>query len=185
MYILLLLLLSHSLVSDSLPPHGVQHAKIPCPHCLPEFAQTHVHWVDDAIQPAYSVTLFSSCLQSFPASGSSPMSWLLASGSQSIGFSISPSTEYSGLISIRIDWFDLLVVQGTLRNLLQYHNSKATVLQSSAFLMVHLSHLYMTTGKSRVWLFATLWTVASQAPLPLGFPFSRGSSRPRDWTHVS
>ena len=65
-------------------------------------------------------------------------------------FSISPSTEYSGLISIRIDWFDLLVVQGTLRNLLQYHNSKATVLQSSAFLMVHLSHLYMTTGKSRV-----------------------------------
>ena len=132
MYILLLLLLSHSLVSDSLPPHGVQHAKIPCPHCLPEFAQTHVHWVDDAIQPAYSVTLFSSCLQSFPASGSSPMSWLLASGSQSIGFSISPSTEYSGLISIRIDWFDLLVVQGTLRKL-HHYSSKALILWHSAF----------------------------------------------------
>ena len=78
-------------------------------HCLLDFAQTHVHWVSDAI--------FSSCLQSFPASGSSPMSRLFASGDQSIAASassfISPSSEYSGLISFKIDWFDLFAVQGT------------------------------------------------------------------------
>ena len=150
-------------------PMDCNMPRFPFLNYLPGFAQTHVHWVDDAIQPTHSVTLISSCLQSFPASGSSPLSWLLASGGQSIGFSISPSTEYSGLISFRIDWFDLLVVQGTLRNLLQYRNSKASILQCSALFMFHLSHLYMTTGQSCVWLFATLWTVASQAPLSLGF----------------
>ena len=61
--------------------------------------------------------------------------------------SISPSEEYSGLISLRIDWFDILAVQGTLKSLFQHHNSKASILQCSAFFMVHLSHLYMTTGK--------------------------------------
>ena len=65
----------------------------------------------------------------------------------SFGFSISPSNEYSGLISFRIDWFDLLAVQGTLKSLLQ-HNPKASILQCSAFFMVRLSHLYMTTGKT-------------------------------------
>ena len=65
----------------------------------------------------------------------------------SFSFSFSPSNEYSGLISFRIDWFDLLAVQGTLRSLLQHHSSKASVLQHSAFLMVQLSHPYMTTGK--------------------------------------
>ena len=63
-------------------------------------------------------------------------------------FSISPSNEYSGLISFRIDWFDLLSVQGTLKNLLQHHNSKASILQCSAFFMVQLSHPYMTAGKT-------------------------------------
>ena len=67
----------------------------------------------------------------------------------SFSFSIiSPSKEYSGLISFKIDWFDLLAVQGTLKSLLQYHNSKASILQCSAFFMVQLSHLYMTTGKT-------------------------------------
>ena len=63
-------------------------------------------------------------------------------------FSINPSSEYSGLISFRIDWFDLLAVQGTLRSLLQHHSSKASILRHSAFFMVHLSHPYMTTGKT-------------------------------------
>ena len=63
-------------------------------------------------------------------------------------FSISPSNEYSGLISFRIDWFDLLAVQGTLKNLLQHHSSKASILRRSAFFMVQLSHPYMTTGKT-------------------------------------
>ena len=65
-----------------------------------------------------------------------------------VSFSISPSSEFSGLISFKIDWFDILAVQGTLKSLLQYHNSKASVLQHSAFLMVQLSHLYMTAGKT-------------------------------------
>ena len=67
---------------------------------------------------------------------------------QSFSFSISPSNEYSGLISFRTDWFDLLAVQGTLKSLLQHHSSKASILQCSSFSMVQLSHLYMTTGKN-------------------------------------
>ena len=94
---------------------------------------------------------FSSCLQFFPASGSFLKSRLFTSGGQSIksfNYSISPSNEYSGLISFMIDWFDLLAVKGTLKNLLQPHNSKASILQCSAFFMVQLSHPYMTTGKT-------------------------------------
>ena len=71
------------------------------------------------------------------------------SKSWSFSFSISPSKEYSGLISFRIDWFDLLAVQETLKSLLQHHSSKASVLQGSAFFMVQLSHPYMTTGKTK------------------------------------
>ena len=84
-------------------------------HYLPKFAQTHVHWVGDAIQPSHPLMLpFSSLSQSFPVSGSFPMSLLFASGCQSWSFSftISYSSEYSELISLRIDWFDLLTVQG-------------------------------------------------------------------------
>ena len=87
------------------------------------------------------------------------MSWLFASGSQCWSFSISPSNEYSGLISFRIDWFDLLVVQGTLKSLFQHHNSKASILRHSAFFMVQLSHPYMTTGKT---IALTIWTFVSK-----------------------
>ena len=89
-------------------------------------------------------------LQSFPASGSFPKSQFFESGGQSIGVaasSIRPSSEYSGLISFRVDWLDLLAVQGTLKSLLQHHSSKASILQCSAFFIVQLSHPYMTTGK--------------------------------------
>ena len=102
---------------------------------------------------------FSSCLQFFPASGSFPMSQFFTSGGQSIrvsAFSISPSDEYSGLISFRIDWFHLLAVQGTLKSLLQYHSSKASILQRSDFFIVQISHPYMTTGKTialSTWIF--------------------------------
>ena len=119
-------------------------------HCLPELAQTHVHRVSDASQPSHPLSVpFSSCPQSFPASGSFLMSQLFTSGGQSIGASASvlPMNEYSGLISFMIDWLDLLAVQGTLKSLLQ-HNSKASVLQCSAFFMVQLSYPYMTTGKT-------------------------------------
>ena len=75
-------------------------------------------------------------------------------------FNISPSNEYSGLISFRIDWFDLLAVQGTLKSLLQYHSSEPSILQCSAFFMVQLSHLYMTTGKTMA---LTRWTFVGKA----------------------
>ena len=97
-----------------------------------------------------SVTLFSSCLQSFPPSGSFPESALRIRWPKywNFNFSITPSNKCSGLISFRIDWFDLLAVQGTLKSLLQHHSSKPSILQPSAFFMVQLSHPYITTGKN-------------------------------------
>ena len=98
-----------------------------------------------------SVIPFSFCLQSFPASGSFQMSKLFTWSGQNIGVSasaISPFNEYSGLLSFRIDWFDFLAVQGTLKSHLQHHSSKASILRHSAFFMFQLSHLYMTTGKT-------------------------------------
>ena len=122
----------------------------PVHHQLPELTQTHVPWVGDAIQPLpSSVILF--CLQSFPASGTFQMSQFFPirwPKYWSFSFSISPSNEYSGLISFRIDWFDLLAVQGTLKSLLQHHSSKASILWLTAFFLVQLLHLYMTTGKT-------------------------------------
>ena len=127
-------------------------------HYLPEFAQTHVHWVSDANQPSHPL-LFPSP----PALNLSQHQGLFQWVSICIKWpkfwrfscSISPSNEYSGLISFRIDWFDLLVVQGTLKSLLQPHSSNASILQCSAFFMVQLSHLYMTTGKTTA---LTIWT---------------------------
>ena len=112
-------------------------------HQLLEFTQTHVHWVGDTIQPSSSTVSFSSCLQSFPASGSFQMNQLFISGGQcwSFSFNISPSNEYSGLISFRIDRLDLLAVQRTLKSLLQYRSSKASVLRCSAFFIVN-SHIH-------------------------------------------
>ena len=105
-----------------------------------------------------SVVPFSSRLQAFPASGSFQMSQLFASGGQSNGvtsFNISPSNEHSGLISFRMDWLDLLAVQGTLQSLLQHHSSKALILWHSAFFIVQLSQPYMTTGETAA---LTRWT---------------------------
>ena len=114
---------------------------------LPVFAQTHARWVRDAINHLILCHPFTSCPQPFPASGSFQMSRLFASVSQfwSFNFSISPSNEYSGLISFRIDWLDLHAVQGTLKSLLQHHSLR--ILQCSAFFMVQISQPCMTTGK--------------------------------------
>ena len=126
-------------MSDSLWPHGLKHARLPCPSPTPRACSDSCpldRWCHPTI--SFSVVPFSSCLQSCPASGSFPMSQFSALGGQSIGwnssFSISPSNEYSELISFTIDWFYLLAVQGTLKTLLQYHSSKASILQHSAFL---------------------------------------------------
>ena len=131
----------------------------PVLHHLPKFAQTHVHWIVMLIISS-SIIPFSSCPQSFPASGSFPMSQFFTSGGQSIvasaSASVSRSNEYSGLISFRIDWFDLLAVQGTLKSILQHYNLKASVLQCSAFFMVQLSYPYVTTGKT---IALKMWTL--------------------------
>ena len=123
---------------------------LPVHHQLLEFTQTHVHKVDDAIQPSHPLSS-----PSPPAPNPSqhpslfhesilrmrwPKYW-------SFSFSISPSKEHPGLISIRMDWLGLLAVQGTLKNLLQHHSSKASILRRSAFFIVQLSHPYMTTEK--------------------------------------
>ena len=137
-------------MSDSLRPLGLQHTDFPILHHLPEFAQTHVYWVSNAIQPSHPL------LSPSPAFNLSQHQGLFISGGNwSFNFSISPSNEYSGLISFRIDWFDLLAVQGTLKSLLQHHSLKASILRHSTFFMVQLSHLYMTTGKA---IALTRWT---------------------------
>ena len=141
---------SHSVVSDSLQPYRLQQARFPY-HQFPELTQNLVHCVGDSIQPSdplLSLLLLPpSIFHSIRVSSESvlcirwPKFW-------SFSFSISPSNEYSRLISFRIDWFDFLSVQGTLKSLLQHHSSKASNLQHSAFFIVQLSHPYMTTGKT-------------------------------------
>ena len=122
---------SHSVMSDSLWPQGLQHARLPCPSPSPRaYLNSYpLHqWCHTTISS--SVIPFSSCLQSFPASGSFPVSVLLIRWPKywSFSFNISPSNEYSGLISFRVDWLDHLAVQGTLKSLLQHHSSKASIL---------------------------------------------------------
>ena len=138
-------------MSDSLCPHEMKHARLPCPSPTPGACSNSCPsswWCHPTISS--SVFPFSSCPQSFPASGSFPESVLLIRWPKywSFSFSISPSNEYSGLIFFRIDLFDLLAVQGTLKSLLQNHSSKASILQRSTFFIVQLSHPYMTTGKT-------------------------------------
>ena len=140
---------SCSVVSDSLRPHESQHTRPPCPSPPPRvYPNSYLlsRWCHPTISP--SVVPFSSRPQSFPASGSFPMSYIRRPKYWSFSFNISPSKEHPGLISFRIDWLDLLAVQGTLRSLLQHHSSKVSILQRSAFFTVQLSQTYMTTGKT-------------------------------------
>ena len=123
----------------------------PVHHQLPGLAQTHVHWVSNAIQashplsppspPAFNLSHHQGFFQWVRSLHQVPKYW-------SLSFSISPSNEYSGLTSFSIDWFYLLAVQGTLNSLLQHHSSKASILRPSAFFMIQFSYPYMTTGKT-------------------------------------
>ena len=128
----------------------------PVLQCLPEFGQTHVHWVGDAIQPSHP--LLSPSPPTFNLTQHQGLFQWVSSlhqvASWSFSCSISPSSEYSGLISFRIDWFDLLAVQGSHQSLLQYHSSKASILQRSAFFILQLLYPHMTTGKIAL----TRWT---------------------------
>ena len=141
---------SCSVISDSLQPQGLQHARPPCLSSTPTDCSNSCplsRWCHLTI--SFSVIPFSSCLQFFPATGSFESVLLIRWPKYwSLSFSISLSNEYSGLISFRVDWLDLLAVQRTLKSLLQHHSSKASILLHSAFFMVQLSHPYMTTGKA-------------------------------------
>ena len=120
-------------------------------HHLLELAQTHVHGVGNDIQPSCSLLpllLWPSIFPSIRVFSNESALHIRWPKYWRFSFSISPSIEYSRLISFRIEWFDILEVQGTLQNFFQHHNSKASVLWCSAFFMVQLSHPYMTTGKT-------------------------------------
>ena len=124
---------------------------LPAHHQLPEFTQTHVHRVGDAIQPSHPLSSPSHpapippSIRVFSNESTLHMRWPKY---WSFSFSISPSNKHPGLISFRMHWLDILAVQGTLKSLLQHHSSKASILQLSAFFTVQLSHPYMTTGKT-------------------------------------
>ena len=147
--------LTHSVssVAQSCPilcdPMNHNTPGLPVQHQLPEFIQTHVHRVSDAIQPSHPLSSPSPpapippSLRVFSNESTLPMRWPKY---WSFSFSIRPSKEHPGLISFRMDWLDLLAVQGTLKSLLQHHSSKASILRRSAFFTVQLSHPYMTTG---------------------------------------
>ena len=143
-------------MSDTLRPHGLQHTRLPCPLPTPGVYSNSCPsswWCYPTISS--SVVPFSSCLQSFPASGSFPISQFFASGGQNIGVSTSASVLPMNIQDCSpVGWtgLDLLAVQGTLKSLLQHHSSKASILQCSAFFIVQLSHSYMTTGKAIAWL---------------------------------
>ena len=143
---------SHSVVSDSLWPHGLQHTRPPCPSPTPGVYLDSCPlswWCRPTISS--SVVPFSACLQSFPASGSFLMSQFFVSVAKVLEFQLQhPSNEYSELISFRMDWLDLLAVQGTLKSLIQHHSSKASILWCSAFFIVQLSQPYMTTGQNHI-----------------------------------
>ena len=137
---------------------------LPVHHQLPEFTQTHVHWVGDAIQlshplsspspPAFNLSQHQGLFQ-----------WVssLYQVAKVLEFQLQhrPSNEYSRLISFRMDWLDLLAVQGTLKSLLQHHSLKASILWHSAFCIFQLSHPHMTTGKTKA---LTRWTFAGKVP---------------------
>ena len=131
----------------------------PVHHQLPKLTQTHIHRVGNAIQPSHSLSSAS------PSTFNLSHNQCLFQGVRSIlcirwpkywSFSISLSNEYSGLISFRIDWLGILEVQGTLKSLLQHHNSKASIIWCSAFFTVQLSYPYITSGKTidlTIWIF--------------------------------
>ena len=136
-------------MSNFWQPHELQHARLFCPSLSPG-VYSDLCPLSQRCLPTISssLTLFSSCPQPFPASVFSDELDLRIKWPKYWSFSISPSNGYSGLISLRIDWFDLFTVQGTLKSRLQHHNSKTSILHCSAFLMVEPSHPYMTTGKT-------------------------------------
>ena len=150
---------SGSVVSDSLQPHGLQHTRLPCPSPTPGACSDSCpssQWMpSNHLKLCHSLLLLPSIFPSIRVFSNElvlrirwPKYW---------SFSISPSNEYSGLISFRIEWFDLLAVQRTLKSLLQHHSSKASILRRLVFSMVQLSHPYMATGRTIALTILSYW----------------------------
>ena len=135
-------------------PCELQHARLPCPSLSPWACSNLSQWPSNHLIVCHPLLLLPSIpgIRIFSSVSALHTKWPKY---WSFSFSVSPSSEYSGLISFRIDWFDLIAVQGTLKSLLQHHSSKTSILQRSAFFMVQLSHPYMTTGKT---IALTRWT---------------------------
>ena len=132
---------------------------LPVHHQLPEFTQTHVHRVSDAIQPSHPcrpLLLLAPIPPRIRVSSNESTLLMRWPKYWSFSFSISPSNDHPGLISFRMDWLDLLSVQGTLKSLLQHHSSKASILRCSVFFTVQLSHPYMTSVKTIALIRGTL-----------------------------
>ena len=130
----------------------------PVLHCLAEFAQVHVHWIgvlSNHLILCHPLLLLPSIFPNIRVFSSESILLIMWPKYWSFHFTISPSNEYLGLISFRINWFDILAVRGTLKSLLQHHSSKASTLQHSAFFIVQLSHPYVATGKT---IALTRWT---------------------------
>ena len=141
-------------------------------HQLLVFTQTHVHWVGDAIQQSHSyrpLLLLPSIIPNIRVFSNESTLCIRWPKYCSFSFNISPSNEHSGLISFRMDWLDLLAVQGTLKSLLQHHSSKASIVRCSTFFIVQLSHPYMTTGKT---IALMRWTFVSKV---MSLLFNMGS----------
>ena len=140
---------SHSVVSDSFQPSEPQHARPPCPSPTPRVYPNRSPLNQYAIQPSHPLSSLLLLPSIFPSIRVfSNESALCIRWPKYFSFNISPSNEHSGLISFRMDWLDLLAVQGTLKSFLQHHCSKASILWCSAFFIVQLSHPYMTIGKT-------------------------------------
>ena len=137
-------------MSDSLWSMNRSTPGLPVHHQLPESTQTHVLWIGDAIEPSHPLSSLLFLPSIFPSIRVFAKSALHIRWPKywNFSFNISPSNEHPGLISFRMDWLDVLAVQGTLKSLLQHHSSKASILWHSAFLIVQLSHPYMTIGKT-------------------------------------
>ena len=152
---------SHSVMSDSLQPHELQHARPPCPSPTPGVHSNSCPSVMPSshlllCHPLFLLPPVPPSIRVFSNESTLHMRWPKYG---SFSFSISPINEHPGLISFRMDWLDLLAVQGTLKNLLQHHSSKASILRRSAFFTVQLSCPYMTTGKT---IALTRWTLVGK-----------------------
>ena len=150
-------------MSDSLQPHGLQHSRLSGSSLFHGICSNKCHSTISSFVALLFLPSIFPRIRVFSNELALQIRWPEC---WSFSFSISLSNEYAGLISFRVNWFDLLAVQGTLKSLLQHHNLKASILQHSAFFIVQLSHLYMTTGKT---ISLTIWTIVGKV---MSLPFN-------------